>query len=49
MGANLFHNLRIVAGQMAYPVLRSLMAAASPRRAAASVILASMFCSRVES
>ena len=22
MGANLFHNLRIVAGQMAYPVLR---------------------------
>lgn len=30
MGANLFHDLRIVAGQMAYPVLRVVDGAGEP-------------------
>lgn len=30
MSANLFHNLRIVAGQMAYPVLRVVDGAGEP-------------------
>ena len=51
MGANLFHDLRVVAGQMAYPVLRVVdgggePAAGGPPRIA---LVASVFCSSVKS
>lgn len=49
MGANLFHDLRIVAGQMAYPVLRVVDGVGEPAAATASIILASVFCSSVKS
>ena len=49
MGANLFHDLRVVAGQMAYPVLRVVDGGGEPAAATASIILASVFCSSVKS